>query len=71
MVGWHHQFNGHEFEQAPVDGEGQGIMGCCSPRDLRELGMTYRLNNKDLLKHYYDIYTLNNSKGNMRNILVA
>ena len=24
MVGWHHQLNGHEFEQAPGDGEGQG-----------------------------------------------
>ena len=23
MVGWHHQFNGHEFEQTPGDGEGQ------------------------------------------------
>ena len=24
MVGRHHRFNGHEFEQAPRDGEGQG-----------------------------------------------
>ena len=24
MFGWHHQFNGHEFEQALGDGEGQG-----------------------------------------------
>ena len=24
MVGWRHQLNGHEFEQAPGDGEGQG-----------------------------------------------
>ena len=24
MVGWHHQFNGHEFEQTPGDSEGQG-----------------------------------------------
>ena len=23
MVGWHHRLNGHEFEQAPGDGEGQ------------------------------------------------
>ena len=23
MVGWHHQLNGHEFEQAPGDGKGQ------------------------------------------------
>ena len=31
MVGWHHQLNGHEFEQTPGDGEGQGGMLCCSP----------------------------------------
>ena len=30
MLGWHHQFNGHEFEQAPGDGEGQGSLSCCS-----------------------------------------
>ena len=35
MVGWHHRFNGHEFEQAPGDGEGQGILVCCSPPSLR------------------------------------
>ena len=27
MVGWHHQLNGHEFEQAPGDTEGQGSPG--------------------------------------------
>ena len=27
MVGWHHQLNGHEFEQALGDGEGQGSLG--------------------------------------------
>ena len=26
MVGWHHQFNGHEFEQFPGDGEGQASL---------------------------------------------
>ena len=31
MVGWHHQLNGHEFEQAPGVGEGQGSLACCSP----------------------------------------
>ena len=31
MVGWHHQLNGHEFEQIPGDGEGQGSLVCCSP----------------------------------------
>ena len=31
MVGWHHRLNGHEFEQAPGDSEGQGSLVCCSP----------------------------------------
>ena len=31
MFGWHHQLNGHEIEQAPWDGEGQGGLKCCSP----------------------------------------
>ena len=31
MVGWHHQLNGHEFEQAPEVGDGQGSLVCCSP----------------------------------------
>ena len=30
VVGWHHQFYGHEFEQAPGDGEGQGSLACCN-----------------------------------------
>ena len=35
MVGWHHYFNGHEFEQAPGDCEGQGSLVCCSPWNCR------------------------------------
>ena len=31
MVVWHHRLDGHEFEQAPGDGEGQGSLPCCSP----------------------------------------
>ena len=31
MVGWHHQLHGHEFEQAPGVGDGQGSLVCCSP----------------------------------------
>ena len=31
MVGWHHRLNGHEFEQALGDGEGQRSLVCCSP----------------------------------------
>ena len=34
MVGWHHRLNGHEFEQALGDGEGQGGLLCCSPWGL-------------------------------------
>ena len=30
MVGWHHQLDGHEFEQAPGTGDGQGRLACCS-----------------------------------------
>ena len=40
MVGWYHRFNGHEFEQAPVDSERQGSMGCCSPWGCEESDMT-------------------------------
>ena len=43
MVGWHHQLNGHKFEQAPGDGEGQGSLACCSPRGCKELDMNERL----------------------------
>ena len=43
MVGWHHRLNGHEFEQARVDGEGQGSLAFCSPWDRRESDMTERL----------------------------
>ena len=35
MVGWHHQLNGHEFEQTPGGGEGQGSLVCCSPSGHR------------------------------------
>ena len=44
MVGWHHQLNGHEFEQAPGDGEEEGRLACCCPWGCKELDMTERLN---------------------------
>ena len=40
MVGWHHQLNGHKFEQASGYGEGQGNLVCCSLWGLKELDMT-------------------------------
>ena len=45
MVGWHHQLNGHEFEQVLGDGEGQGGLVCCSPWGHKESDMTEQLNN--------------------------
>ena len=44
MVGWHHLLNGHEFEQTPGDGDGQGSLVCCSPWGRKELDMTEWLN---------------------------
>ena len=44
MVGWHHQLNGHEFEQAPGVGDGQGGLACCSPRGCKESDTTERMN---------------------------
>ena len=44
MVGWHHRLNGHEFEQAPGVGVGQGGLACCSPWGHKELDTTESLN---------------------------
>ena len=50
MVGWHHLFNGHEFEQGPGVEE-QGSLGCYSPQVGRESDMTEWLkNNKCQMK---------------------
>ena len=45
MVGWHHQLNGHEFEQTPGDSEGQGSLACCAPWGCKVPDTTKRLNN--------------------------
>ena len=45
MVRWHHRLNGHEFEQAPGVGDGQGSLACHSPWGCKESDMTERLNN--------------------------
>ena len=43
-VGWHHQLNGHKFEQAPGVGEGQESLVCCSLWGCKESDTTERLN---------------------------
>ena len=40
MVGRHHSFDGHEFEQAPGLGDGQGGLACCSPCGHKESDTT-------------------------------
>ena len=47
MIGWHHQLDGHEFERAPGDGEGQGSLVCFSPWGRKESDMTEQLNNNN------------------------
>ena len=39
MVGWYHWLKGHEFEETPGDGEGQGSLACCSPWGYKESDM--------------------------------
>jgi len=47
MVGWHHRLNGHEFEQALGDGDGQGSLACCSPWGRKESDTTEQLKNNN------------------------
>ena len=44
MAGWHHWLDGHEFEQAPGVGDGQGSLVCCSPWSHKESDTTEILN---------------------------
>ena len=40
LVGWHHRLNGHGFRYTPGVGDGQGVLGCCSPWGHRETDRT-------------------------------
>ena len=48
MVGWHHQLDGHEFEQVLGVGDGQESLVCCSPWGLKESDTTQQLNWTDV-----------------------
>ena len=50
MVAWHHRLNGHGFEQAPGDAEGQGSLACHSPWSLKESDMTEWMSNNSSQK---------------------
>ena len=58
MVGWHHHdgHDGHEFEQAPRVGDGQGSLACCSPWGHKELDTTEQLNWTDLTCNFIKKY---------------
>ena len=44
IVGWHHQLDGHEFEQDPGVGDGQGSLVYYSPWGREKLSRTEQLN---------------------------
>ena len=44
MVGWHHQLDGHEFEQAPGVGDAQGSLAFCNTWGHKKSDMTEGLN---------------------------
>ena len=72
MVGWHHWFNGHEFEQALGDSEGQGSLACCSPWRCQESDITERLNNNNRVEQQYqfcDIKSTLSPNSNAKGIL--
>ena len=51
MIVWYHQLNGHEFEQAPRDGEGQENLVFCSLWGCKKLDTTLRLNKRRKFCH--------------------
>ena len=61
MVGWYHWLDGHEFEQALGDGEGQGSLVCCSLWGHKESDITEWLNNDKRLREM-------NRRNNCKNI---
>ena len=56
MVGWHHWLNGHEVEQAPGAGDGQGSPVCCSPWGHKESNTTEPLNLTELKASFISRY---------------
>ena len=51
MIGWLHQLKGHEFEQAPGDGEGQGSLAAASTGSQR-VGHDW-VTEQQILKYYW------------------
>ena len=49
MVGWHYRLDGHEFEEALGDSEGQASLACCRPWGLNELDTTEQLSTEQIV----------------------
>ena len=82
MLGWHHHLDGHEFEQAPRVGDGQGSLACCSPWGCKWPYMTELLtelnwmNKKEINKQTKRIYwtvisTVNKINSALRSVQVV
>ena len=56
MVGWHHHFDGYEFELAPGVGDGQGRLACCSAWGHKELDKAEQLNWTENTNIFLDLY---------------
>ena len=59
MVGWHHWFSRHEFEQTPGDSEGQGSLGCCSSwghRVRRDLATEQQQHDEFWISHLFLLF---------------
>ena len=68
MAGWHHQLDGHKFEQALEDREGQGRLVCCSPWDRKELDTTKELNS-NIKKTQTELLNIKTIMSEMKNTL--
>ena len=62
MVGWYHQFYGHELEEAPRVRDGQGNLACCSPWECKESDTTEWLNWRLQTDKWDDAILLNDEK---------
>ena len=56
MVEWHHQLDGHEFEQAVGIGDGQGNLVCSSPWGCKGSVTTEQLNQTNIYYVYVYVY---------------
>ena len=71
MVGRHHRLDGHEFEQAPGVGDGQGGLACCSPWGRTESDTTERLNRTELMRLSKQYHLLRNNNVNLTSLKVG